>query len=158
MRHEEVLRVLNDPLAQELLRSNIPARLAYIGLDGGPRAVPLGFHWDGAAFVLGTPPHAAKVRALRSHPQVALTIDTAAFPPHVLLVRGTATLEEVEGVPPEYLAGARKQVGAERWPAFEAQARALYQRMARITIVPDWAKLLDFETRLPRAVEQLVQR
>jgi len=24
--------------------------------------------------------------------------------------------------------------------------------------VPEWAKLMDFETRLPRAVEQLVNR
>jgi hypothetical protein len=29
--------------------------------------------------------------------------------------------------------------------------------MARIAIEPTWAKLLDFETRLPRAVEELVK-
>jgi hypothetical protein len=28
--------------------------------------------------------------------------------------------------------------------------------MARITITPEWAKILDFETRLPRAVEWLL--
>jgi hypothetical protein len=93
-----------------------------------------------------------------ANPRVALTINTVAFPPHVLLVRDTARLEVVEGTPPEYLAGPRKQVGEQRRPAFEAQVRALYQRMARIAIVPTWAKLLDFETRLPRAVEQLVSR
>jgi hypothetical protein len=158
MQREDVIRVLNDPLAQELLRSNIPVRLAYTGLDGAPRVVPLGFHWDGAAFVIGTPPHAAKVRALVANPRVALTIDTVAFPPHVLLVRGTASVEVVEGVPSEYLAGARKQVGEQQWPAFEAQVRALYTQMARIAITPTWAKLLDFETRLPRAVEQLINR
>lgn len=158
MQHENVIHVLNDPLAQELLHSSIPVRLAYIGLDGFPRVVPLGFHWDGAEFVIGTLPHAAKVRALAANPKVALTIDTNAFPPHVLLVRGTARVEVVEGVPPEYLAGAKKQVGVEQWPAFEAEVRALYTQMARIAIVPEWAKLLDFETRLPRAVEQLVSR
>jgi hypothetical protein len=36
-----------------------------------------------------------------------------AFPPHILLVRGTATLRVVDGVPAEYLAASRKQVGAE---------------------------------------------
>jgi hypothetical protein len=41
--------------------------------------------------------------------------------------------------------------------AFEAQARSLYKRMARIVIAPQWAKLLDFETRLPVAVEKLVR-
>jgi len=44
----------------------------------------------------------------------------------------------------------------EQWQAFEVQVRDLYKQMARITITPDWAKLLDFETRLPIAVEQIV--
>jgi hypothetical protein len=29
--------------------------------------------------------------------------------------------------------------------------------MVRITITPDWAKLLDFETTLPKAVADLIQ-
>src|SRR5437588_10773107 len=41
------MQVLNDPLAQELMGSNIPARVAYTSVDGSPRAVPLGFHWNG---------------------------------------------------------------------------------------------------------------
>ena len=156
MQHNDVLQVLNDPLAQELLGSNIPARLAYTGRDGAPRAIPIAFHWNGEQFVVCTPPHAAKVKALQTNPQVALTIDTDTFPPHVLLVRGTASVEVVDGVPSEYLGGSRKIVGEERFPAFEEQVRGLYQQMARIAIVPTWAKLLDFETRLPRDVEQLV--
>jgi hypothetical protein len=158
VRHDEVMQVLKDPLAQELLGSAIPARLAYTGRDGAPRAIPIAFHWNGEQFVVCTPPHAAKVRALQDNPTVALTIDTNTFPPHVLLVRGTARVELVDGVPPEYLAGSRKIVGEEGFRAFEAQVRQLYRQMARIAIEPDWAKLLDFETRLPRAVEQLVTR
>jgi hypothetical protein len=34
--------------------------------------------------------------------------------------------------------------------------RALYDQMVLITIEPDWAKLLDFETTLPKAVEELM--
>jgi hypothetical protein len=45
--------------------------------------------------------------------------------PESLLVRGTATLRRVDGVPAEYLAASSKQVGAEGMPAFEAQARAV---------------------------------
>jgi len=33
---------------------------------------------------------------------------------------------------------------------------AAYSRMARISITPEWAKLLDFETTLPQAVEELL--
>jgi hypothetical protein len=40
--------------------------------------------------------------------------------------------------------------------AFEDQVRSVYPQMARITIQPEWAKLLDFETRLPSAVEELI--
>jgi hypothetical protein len=39
--------LLNDAIAQELLRSTIPARLAYTARDGTPRVVPITFHWDG---------------------------------------------------------------------------------------------------------------
>ena len=158
MAQDDVLQVLNDPLAQELLHSNIPARLAYTGRDGAPRAIPIALHWTGQEFVVRTPPHATKVQALQTNPQVALTIDTNAFPPHVLLVRGTASVDVVDGVPSEYLAGSKKIVGEQQFPAFEEQVRGLYDRMARIAIEPTWAKLMDFETRLPRAVEQLVNR
>jgi pyridoxamine 5'-phosphate oxidase-like protein len=118
MQPQDVTRVLSDPLAQELMRSSIPARLAYVGPDGFPRAIPIGFHWNGVRFVLCTVPHAPKVSALKANPKVAFTVDTNAFPPHVLLVRGTAAIEMVDGVPPEYFAASRKGVGPDQWDAF----------------------------------------
>jgi Pyridoxamine 5'-phosphate oxidase len=157
MQQQDVMRVLNDPLAQELMRSNIPARLAYVGPDGFPRAIPIGFHWNGADFVLSTVPHAPKVSALKSNPKVALTIDTVAFPPHVLLVRGTAAIDIVDGVPPEYLEASRKSITPDQWEGFERQVRALYKQMARIKITPLWAKILDFETRFPTPIEKLLR-
>jgi hypothetical protein len=157
MEHSKVLRVLNDPLAQELMGSKIPARVAYTTPGGSPRVVPLGFHWNGQQFVICTVPESPKVPALAARPEVALTIDTDTFPPRALLVRGTASLETVEGVPPEYLEASRKSVGEAGMPAFEAQVRELYQQMVRITIEPRWAKVLDFETRLPTPVENLIK-
>jgi hypothetical protein len=156
MQHEQVMEVLNRPLSRELLDSSIPARLAYTGRDGAPRAIPIGFYWDGIRFVLCTLPKTEKVPALTADPRVALTIDTNTFPPKVLLVRGTAGIEIVDGVPPEYLAASRRFVGDEGMAAFEEQVRGLYKQMARISIAPTWAKLLDFETTLPSAVEELM--
>jgi nitroimidazol reductase NimA-like FMN-containing flavoprotein (pyridoxamine 5'-phosphate oxidase superfamily) len=49
-------------------------RLAYTGLDGSPRAIPIGFHWDGTRFVIGTATNSPKMQALRANPKVALTI------------------------------------------------------------------------------------
>jgi len=157
MQHEKVMEILNKPLSQELLRSDIPVRLAYTARDGAPRVIPIGFLWNGTEFVVCTPTNAAKVPALKADPRVALTIDTITFPPHVLLVRGTVRLEVVDGVPDEYLEASKKVVGAEQFPAFEEQVRGLYKQMVKIVIAPEWAKLLDFETTLPSAVEELLR-
>lgn len=149
--------VLADPLALELMRAPIPARLAYVGPDGAPRVVPVGFCWTGSAFLVGTAPQTPKVPALRANPAVALTIDTNVAPQHVLLVRGTATVEIVDGVFAEYVEAARKLVPAADFARWQEIVHVLYDRMARIEIVPHWAKLMDFETRVPSFLEKLAR-
>jgi hypothetical protein len=54
--------LLNDPVAQRMLQSTVPARFAYNWSDGTPRVVPIGFHWNGAEIVLGTPTDAPKMK------------------------------------------------------------------------------------------------
>ena len=66
-------------------------------------------------------------------------------------------VELVEGVPDTYIEASRKVIPAEHFDGWEHGVRALYDQMAQITIEPDWAKLLDFETTIPKAVEDLVQ-
>src|SRR5258708_19319091 len=90
------LDLLQHPAAQELLASKIPARLACVATDGTPRVIPIWFHWNGAEFVLATPPKAPKVKALAKNPRVALTIHDNNFPHKALLLRGTARLEPLE--------------------------------------------------------------
>ncbi len=154
---ESVHEVLNKPLSQELMQSSIPARLAYVGLDAAPRVVPVGFLWNGTEMIVCTVPTSAKVAALQANPKVAVTIDTEGFPPHALLVRGEARVELVEGVPDDYVTAARKVVPAEQFDGWLASVRGLYEQMSRISIAPTWAKLLDFETTLPKSVEELVR-
>ena len=96
------LSLLQHPASRQLLESKIPARLAYVAKDGTPRVIPIWFHWNGAEFVLATPPKAPKVKALSKNPRVALTIDDNNFPHKVLLVRGKARLEPFEGIVPEW--------------------------------------------------------
>ena len=69
--------LLTHPVAQRLLAATIPARLAYIALDGTPRVIPTLFHWSGVELILSSWPDDPKVAALREHPAVAITIDTA---------------------------------------------------------------------------------
>jgi len=74
MRHEAVIEVMNDPVAQELLFSSINTQ-----------------------------------------------------PPRLLLVRGTASIEVVDGVPPEYLEGAKKLMPAQQMQGFEAHVHTTFE-------------------------------
>jgi hypothetical protein len=146
------LELLEHPASQNLLRSTIPARLAYVWTDGTPRVVPIWFHWTGSDFVLGTPPKAPKIKALTQNPKVALTIDDDQFPHKVLLVRGTAHLQTVKGVVPEYAMAAERYFGAAQGKAWVAQLSAKAPEMVRIAIKPEWVGVLDFQTRFPSAL------
>lgn len=151
-----VQEVLADDVARELLSSVEPARFAYTWTDGSPRVVPIWFHWDGSDIVLGTPANAPKLKALRNGSRVALTIDTSAWPHHVLLVRGTVTLEMVDGVVPEYAAAAERYFGPEQGRAWAETLRKAGATMARIAVTPTDARVIDFETRYPSAVAGLL--
>jgi general stress protein 26 len=146
------LALLDDPLAQELLRSTIPARVAYVASDGTPRVVPIWFHWNGTQIVLGTPLKAPKVKSLSKNPKVVLTIDSQTWPYKVLQIRGTAMVETVDGVVPEYAEAARRYFGEAQGRAWVDQVRGLFPQMARIAVQPEWVGILDFEKRFPKAI------
>lgn len=146
------LSLLQHPASQHLLQSQIPARLAYVWTDGTPRVVPIWFHWNGREIVMATPPKAPKLKALAKNPKVSLTIDDNAFPHKVLLIRGTALLEAVDGIVPEYEAAAERYFGAEQGKGWVKNLRGMISSMVRITITPEWVGLLDFQTRFPSAL------
>src|SRR5439155_19213150 len=130
-----------------------PARLAYVWLDGTPRVTPIWFHWNGREIVLGTPPNAPKVRALSRNPKVAVSIDGNTYPYKVLQIRGTARVESVAGVVPEYAMAAQRYFGADQGREWVKQVGGMFPQMVRIAITPEWVALLDFVTRLPNAIE-----
>lgn len=146
------LSLLQHPASQELLRSKIPARLAYVASDGAPRVVPIWFHWNGNKIVMVSPPKAPKLKSLGKNPKVALTIDENGFPPKVLLIRGTARLEQVEGIAPEYEACAARYFDPELARRWLKQLRGMISSQVRISVTPEWVGLLDFETRFPSAL------
>jgi len=101
---------------------------------------------------MGTPSKAPKLKALAKNPKVALTIDDNVFPHKVLLVRGTARLEPVNGVVPEYALAAERYFGREQGQAWVANLGKMIPSMVRVTIKPEWVGLLDFQTRFPSAL------
>jgi hypothetical protein len=156
MANDHVTEILNRPLSREMLARDI-CRLAYVATDGTPRNVPIAFAWNGEQAVMCTARNAPKLASLRRNPAVAITIDTEVHPPTILLVRGTVELDEVEGIPEEYLEmNGSYEMTAEQRVEWEAEVRSLYDGMVRIVMTPTWAKLIDFETTLPSAVEELI--
>src|SRR5262249_29011062 len=148
--------LLETDVARRLLASRIPARVAYVAPDGTPRVLATWFHWTGEQLAMPTfvaAPHvrhaAGRLRALRAHPEVAVTIDTETFPPEGPTLRGHVEVSEVEGVPPEYASAARRYLGDDAARAYLAQIDRPGTRMARIDLRPTWVGLLDFRSRLP---------
>jgi Pyridoxamine 5'-phosphate oxidase len=155
---DEIAEVLKRPISQELLARDL-TRLAYVAKDGTPRSIPIAFTWNGSEIVMCTSKNAPKLPALRHSPAVALTIDTEVHPPKILLIRGQAELEVVDGIPDEYLQiNGTYEMTAEQRVEWEAEVRSLYDGMVRIIVIPTWAKLIDFDTTLPSAVEELVRQ
>ena len=154
------LRLLNSAVAQRLLSSSIPARYAYIASDGTPRILSSWFHWTGDELVMPTfiaAPHARhparRINALRARPDIAVSIDTETSPPEVLLLRGQATVTEVDGIPTEYAQAAARYLGSEAAGPYLAMIDQPGTRMARISLRPSWVGVIDFQSRRPSALQ-----
>ena len=161
MDQQEIDDELSTAGAQELLASTSAAHLAYIGKDGTPRVIPVGFFWTGDQFVVSTAATSPKVTALSARPDVSLAIDAGGTPDQAraLSIRGRASVEIVDGVVEEYLAAARKSMDADAAAEFEQSVRGFYDRMARIAITPQWVRYYDFGAgRMPRFLQELAER
>jgi hypothetical protein len=158
MTNDQIAEILDRPLSQEMLARDI-CRLAYVAVDGTPRNIPIAFTWNGAEVVMCTSKNAPKLASLRQNPAVAITIDTEVHPPTILLIRGIVELDEVDGIPEEYLEmNGSYEMTAEQRVEWETEVRSLYDGMVRIVLTPTWAKLIDFQTTLPSAVDELVRQ
>jgi hypothetical protein len=154
----DVDQLVGDPGAQELLASPQPIRLAYAGSDGFPRVVPVGFLWKDERIYVCTATTAPKVAALRERPHVAGVIDEgiSSNDAKQLLIRGTAEIEIVDGVAPEYIEAAAKGEGGTDLEEFEQSVREVFDQQARISITPEWARFYDFGAgKLPPFLRKL---
>jgi PPOX class probable F420-dependent enzyme len=140
---------IDDPVVASLLADANLARLAYVGIDGRPRVVPIWFQYRGGAIVMITGPKAEKAKALAANGAVALTIDSSQPPYKVLLIQGAAALEEVEGMAPEYPEIVRRYLG----PATEAYlAQLRVKRQVRIRVAVRSWRVFDFVRRYPKSL------
>lgn len=83
-------------LAEQRLREEQEIWITTVRADGQPQSSPVGFLWDGSAFLILTDPNSQKVRNLRRNPKLALHLDIdrqAASDGGVLTLEGTASLD-----------------------------------------------------------------
>jgi hypothetical protein len=92
------------------------------------------------------------MKMLEQDTQVALTIDYEAWPARVLLIRGAAHSETVEGEIPEYPAITKRYLGEEAAGAWRAQYAQMFPQTIRISVRPEWVALIDVQTRVPSAI------
>lgn len=139
------LGLLDDAVAQRLLQSRFPARLAYPMTDGTLRETPVLFQWNGSEVVFGTFPGMPKLHGLRDGAKAKVTIDTSDIPCHVLIIRGSVRIE-MDSLPvaryPE--PAGRALVDAVGGMRLEDQAPTA-SAMARLVVTPEWVGMLSFK-------------
>ena len=140
---------VDDPVVAELLGGANLARLAYVGLDGRPKVVPIWHAFIDGEFIMVTGPKADKVRAIEANGAVALSIDSSTPPYHVLLVDGDATVEATDGMAAEYPDIVGRFLGPAK-DAYLANLRVKTQR--RIRVRPRAWRVLDFQRRFPKSL------
>jgi hypothetical protein len=161
MDRRDIEAELSTAGAQELLTSTSLAHLAYLGNDGTPRVIPVGFFWTGDQAVIATATTSPKMAALSARPAVALAVGAGDTPEQAraLSIRGRASVEIIDGAVPEYLAAARKVMDAQAMAEFGRNVRGMYQQMARIAITPRWVRYYDFGAgRMPRFLQELAEQ
>ena len=110
---------LGTPVAQRLHRLTIPARLAFVGPHGDPHVAPISFLWRHEMFLLCGGAASFKVKAIRKHPRVALSIDSKTMAYGSLRIRGLAEIEVIDGIPVEYVESAHRYYGNEKRVAMD---------------------------------------
>ena len=94
------LALLQHPTSQELLHSKIPARLAYVALDGTPRVIPIWFHWTRPRHRHGLPAESAETQGARPESPKSHARSTTTRSPHKAFARagGLPASEPLDGI------------------------------------------------------------
>ena len=152
------LSLLNDPIAQQLLNSSIPAHLAYVWTDGSPRVIPIGFTWTGKELVTSSPSNAPKLLALKEGDKVAVTFDSYTPPFMVLYIRGIVHLCPCDELVPEWCQATERMMGKTGAEGFlkmtDDMLKAGAIEITRLAVEPTWAGIIDFQTRFPSGIEK----
>lgn len=93
----------DDPLAQNIIRHAMVARIATVSRSGRPHVNPLYFVYGAPTIYLGTMDRTLAARNIAANPRVALLFTTDGQPGSILRVRGRAMVRTDPGLIRWYL-------------------------------------------------------
>lgn len=89
------------------LESDQVAWLTTVDANGTPQPSPIWFHWDGDTIVIYSQPNTGKLRNIARNPRVSLSFNTDPNGNDVVILTGTAEIDETgprANEHPEYIA------------------------------------------------------
>lgn len=142
--------MLESAIAQRLLASAVPARLAYRALDGTPRVLPMWFHWTGTELVLATHVPSHEVDALAADPaSPSPSTPRPARPRRCSCAAAPSSRRSTGWCRSTRPPPAGTSATSTRPAGLVAQVDRPGSRMARIAVRPTWVGVLDFQTWFP---------
>jgi PPOX class probable F420-dependent enzyme len=96
--------------AAKRLQEERIAWLTTTSLDGTPQPNPIWFFWDGKEFLIYSQPTAHKLKNIRRNPKVSLNLQVDAEGGRVLVLAGTASIDENPKHDSRYIAKYREEI------------------------------------------------
>lgn len=81
--------------AARRLREEVVIWLTTTRADGTPQPVPVWFLWDGETFLIYSQPNQQKLRNIERNPKVALNLDGDGDGGDIIVLTGTAAIDEI---------------------------------------------------------------
>jgi PPOX class probable F420-dependent enzyme len=133
-RVREALAADSASWAREHLEKDVVGWLTTVAGDGRAQSSPISFLWDGGTILFYSKPDTPKLRNIAAHPQVSFNLNSDPYADHVLVVEGTAAVDETvepSNVHPAYSAKYREPLA--HWEMDEAQTAREFSVPIRIT-------------------------
>jgi PPOX class probable F420-dependent enzyme len=119
---------------REHLRADVTAWLTTVAPDGRVQSSAISFLWDGATILFYSKPNTPKLRNIAAHPQVSFHLNSDRYADKVLVIEGTAAVDEAvepSDVNAAYAAKYREPLA--HWNMDEALTARQFSVAVRIT-------------------------
>ena len=135
-RVRETLAADSAAWAREHLEKDVVGWLTTVAADGRVQSSPISFLWDGETILFYSKPNTPKLRNIAAHPAVSFNLNSDPYADHMLVMEGTARVDETaqpSDVHPAYAAKYHEPLA--HWEMDEAETAREFSVPIRITPV-----------------------